>query len=201
MKSQYLLIAIIIGICFLAIPAYAANINLTQKTGETYIKWIWNDPAFPLQMIYIDGAFIKNTTAQYYYLTDLQPMEEHRIDIYLYNPAKALSSGGTLSSPDEIADLQATRTNSTTINSGLFYILLIILIALTIISAIIINPIKGFLIGIFTAIFAIALSFIAAFFMDWLIILSIITGVLAVIFTILHGQQIMKNSYFRFPWS
>lgn len=201
MKSQFVILAIILGICLMVIPACAVNINLTQKTGETFIKWMWNDPAFPLQMIYVDGAFVKNTTSQYYYLTDLQPMEEHRIDIYVYNSGKAITSGGSLASPDEIADLQATRTNSTTINSGLFYILMIILIALTIITAVIANPIKGFLIGIFTAIFALALSFIAAFFMDWLIILSIITGVLAVIFTIFHGQQIMKNSYFRFPWS
>jgi hypothetical protein len=201
MKSRLIILAILIGICLMVIPACAVNINLTQKTGETFIKWMWNDPTLPLQMIYVDGAFVKNTTAQYYYLTDLQPMEEHRIDIYVYNPAKALASHGSIASPDEIADLRATRTNSTTINSGLFYILLILLIALTIITAVIVNPIKGFLIGLFTAIFALALSFIAAFFMDWLIILSIITGVLAVIFTILHGQQIMKNSYFRFPWS
>jgi hypothetical protein len=183
----------------IAAPA-CASINLTQSTGETYIKWTWNDPSSALLMVYVDGVFVKNATSQYYYLSGLKSMEEHRIDLYTYNQTKATATGGTLSSPDQIGDLVGTKTTSTTLNSGLFYILLILLIALTVVTALIQNPVKGALLGIFSSLLALALSIIAGFFMDWLILLSIITGVLAVIFTILHGQQIMKNSYFSFSW-
>lgn len=190
---------LILTFCILIAPA-CASISINQSNGENFIKWTWIDPASGLYMVYVDGAFVKNTTSQYYYLTDLRPMEEHRIDLYTFNQTKATETGGSISSPDEIGDLVSTKTSSTTLNSGLFYILLIILIFLTVISALIQNPVKGFLLGLFASIFAVALSIVAGFFMDWLIILSIITGVLAVIFTILHGQQIMKNTYISFPW-
>lgn len=197
MKAAILII--ILAISLMVVPA-CASLNITQSVSESSIKWTWYDPAGNLYMVYVDGAFMKNTTSQFYYLPDLKSMEEHRIDLYVYNQTKATATGGSIASPDQIADLKDTKITLTSLNSVLFYVLLILLIALTVITALIQNPVKGILLGIFSSLLALALSIIAGFFMDWLIFLSIITGILAVIFTILHGQQLTKNTYFSFPW-
>lgn len=195
MKQNILFIGIVLAI-LLVMPVSGA-LNLTDKTGENYIKWTWDEPTFPLYMIYVDGIFIKNTTSQYYYLTDLQAMEEHRIDIYQYNPTKA-AGGGTITSPDEIADLIASKTSSTTLNIGIYYLLMGILIIFTGMAGLIQNPVRGLLFGIMAIILAFVLGFLSAFFLDFLTVLSIIFGVLSVIFSALHVQQIMKNTYINF---
>jgi hypothetical protein len=200
------IITITVGTLFLfalVSPVSATNLNLSHELGETSIKWTWYEPTYPLYMIYVDTQFIKNTTTQYYYLNgqDVKSMEQHRIDIYLYNPAKAAGSGGTLDSPEEIADLQATMTSTTTMNIEIYILLMVILVICTIITGLIQNPVRGFLIGLLSIILAITLSLLSAFFMDFLTLLSIIIGFLAVIFTVLHAQAIMKNSYISFNWS
>lgn len=183
-------------------PVSAENLNLTHHSSETSIKWEWFEPTSPVYMIYVDGVFIKNSSTQYYYLNgqDIRPMEQHRIDIYLYNPAKAGSTGGTLDSPDQIADLQATMTSTTTLNIGIYYLLMGILILCTIITGLIKNPVRGFLIGLLGIILAITLALLSANFMEFLIILSIILGVLSLVFVVLHAQAITKNTYSGFRW-
>lgn len=202
MKFPSLIIGIILLISIIY-PVCALNLNLTYQSSETSIKWVWSDPASQLYMIYVDGIFIKNSTTQYYYLNgqDMHPMEQHRIDIYLYNPTKAVGSGGTLDSPDQIADLEGTMTSSTTLNIGIYYLLMGILILCTIITGLIKNPVRGLLIGILGIILAITLALLSANFMEFLIILSIIFGLLSSIFVVLHAQAITKNTYISFRWS
>lgn len=201
MKISDLIIGAIILISIIY-PVSAANVNLTHHSSETAIKWEWYDPTSPVYMVYIDGIFIKNSSTQYYYLNgqDIHPMEQHRIDIYLYNVSKAAGTGGTLESPDLIADLKGTMTSSTTLNIGIYYLLMGILIICTIITGLIKNPVRGLLIGILGVILAITLALLSANFMESLIFLAIILGILSSIFVVLHAQAIMKNTYISFRW-
>lgn len=191
------MVAILIGLFVIPLGS-AASIHLTEKTGENYIRWTWDAPLVAENMIYVDGIFIKNGSINYYYLTDLKPMEEHRIAIYIYNPARAAASGLGLTSPEDIADLQEAMTSSTTMNSGLYYLLFGLLIFSTVISGLIRNSVKGLIFGILAIILAIVLSYLSAFFMDWLVLFSGVIGVVALIFTILHVQVLMKNTYIDF---
>lgn len=198
MKASWLILLILLAI--IVAPAYAVNINLTEKTGQNYIKWSWAVPTTPSFMVYIDGNFVFNTTNQYYYISDLMPMEEHRIDLYLYNATIAAASGlnASIDSPSTIGELQDTKTSSTTMSKSLYYLLAGLLVIFTGIAGLIQNPVKGLIFGILAIILAIILSFLSAFFMDFLVILSIILGVVAGIFTVLHAQSIMKNTYIGF---
>lgn len=73
-----ILLILILIILFL-IPG-AAAFNIKADFGETYIKWQWISP--DAYDIYIDGKLAtSNTTIGYYYLTDLNPNEEHRLDL------------------------------------------------------------------------------------------------------------------------
>ena len=58
----------------------AAAFNIKADFGESYIKWQWDSQE--AYDIYIDGKLAtSNTTISYYYLTDLNPNEEHRLDL------------------------------------------------------------------------------------------------------------------------
>lgn len=198
MKASLIIFLLLLTI--IVAPACAVNINLTEKTGQNYIKWSWNVPSTPAYMVYIDGTFIFNTTNQFYYLTDLKTMEEHRIDLYLYDGTIAAASGlnASINSPSTIATLQDSKTSSTTMDGSLYLMMAALLVIFTGIAGLIQNPVKGLLFGILAIINAIILSLLSAFFMDFLVIFSIILGILAVIFTVLHVQSIMKNTYIGF---
>jgi len=81
--------------------------SLTRDIGESYISWTWNNDV--IVNVMIDGVnILENTTSGYYYLTGIQPNEEHRIDIY------------NASNPSErISDIARTLPSS-----GLLYVLL-----------------------------------------------------------------------------
>jgi hypothetical protein len=190
----------IIALLLLAIcisPACATTLNFTEKVGQNYIKWAWNVPSTPEYMIYVDGSFAVNTTNQYYYLNDLQASEEHRIDIYQYNAGKAITSGtsANIDSPTTIADFKYSKTSSTSMSDSLFYIVGGLLVILTVIAGNIKNPIKGLIFALVGIIVAILLALMAGSFLNTLIYLSIILGVVNTILLILHLQEIMKNTY------
>ena len=85
---------LIIFLLFLLCIPVAQALTIQNETGTTYINWTWGNISEP-QSVYVDGILKINngTSLGYYVLTNLQPNEEHRIDVYsnttwLYNATK-----------------------------------------------------------------------------------------------------------------
>jgi hypothetical protein len=62
----------------------ASASNISATTGKTWIEWNWNQSLFNSSYnvsVYVDGVFMLNTTLDYYILDNLNPDEQHRIDV------------------------------------------------------------------------------------------------------------------------
>jgi hypothetical protein len=87
MKKMLLLIIILAMIGSQSVSGY----SMTRDIGESYISWTWDNGV--MVNVMIDGTnILENTTSGYYYLTGIDPNEEHRIDIYnASNPSERTS--------------------------------------------------------------------------------------------------------------
>lgn len=64
----------------LALIGTVSAASISADVGETYIRWQWAKGS--VYDVSIDGDIVQhNSTATYYYLTDLRPNEEHRLDL------------------------------------------------------------------------------------------------------------------------
>jgi hypothetical protein len=73
------ILLLLILILLLAPPAAA---QISAEVGETWIRWEWPEEYGSGTIILVDG--VNQSTAdgrQYYYLSDLNPDEEHQIDL------------------------------------------------------------------------------------------------------------------------
>ncbi|HID43813.1 MAG TPA: PGF-pre-PGF domain-containing protein, partial [Archaeoglobaceae archaeon] len=68
--------------------------SLTHTRGKTWINWTWNNPDIPdfsHVMIYVDGSWKANITAEYYLLDNLNPGTTHTISIRVVDTTGLLS--------------------------------------------------------------------------------------------------------------
>lgn len=129
MKSIKKLILIIIFVLLL-IPLSSA-LNITARTGETYIVYQW-EPNYTVN-VYIDGVRqVTNSAFHDYYLTDINPDEKHQIKLY--------NSSNTTELMDS---LTVTTLHSQTIILILIVIQIIFIIILTMLK----DPVKIILLG------------------------------------------------------
>ena len=64
----------------LAVAASAWGANLTSTSGETFIKYTWDENYNVI--IYHNGVWDSNSSLNYLYLSDLKPSERHRLTLY-----------------------------------------------------------------------------------------------------------------------
>jgi parallel beta-helix repeat protein len=98
---------------YVSIPPVSSIHDLNATAGTTWIKWTWKNPddgAFNHTMIYINNAFVTNTSNTNYMLTNLLPGTTHTIS------TRTVSTDGFLS------DMWLNDTVTTTgeLPSGLF---------------------------------------------------------------------------------
>lgn len=98
---------------FLLMQASSA-FKVQAEAGETYIRWTW--PSNYTFDVYVDGELKGSTTMNFYYLKDLKPNEEHRLDLM------------NVSSEIPIK----TSVVKTTAPSGLIWIMVIICLILSV---------------------------------------------------------------------
>jgi hypothetical protein len=145
-KLKRIKIAIgILAIALLLIPAVGAG-NITAKVGETWIKWSWSATETPAN-VYVDGSLkVWNSSFNYYYLDNAEPLEKHTIQIY--------NSSNTSQKWED-------STISTLFPKGTIFFLVGIEIVLTLILLMAKDNIKIILIGAVTIALALFTSRIA----------------------------------------
>ena len=65
--------------------------NLSNESGETWISWTWESINDDSQKIYINGAYIVNTSIDYIIISDLESNEPHTI-IFINESEESLES-------------------------------------------------------------------------------------------------------------
>lgn len=98
---RYILIALMLCV-LVGVASATAEVNETD-VGETWIRWVWEDPGEPVD-IYIDGAKVEswvNNTTQAYRLTGLNPSERHVLSLYR-------AGNATLIDQQDVTTLPAT---------------------------------------------------------------------------------------------
>lgn len=146
----------------------AAAFNLSARTGETWIVYQW-DTNLSVN-VYIDGIR-QSTAANFsdYYLTNLNPNEQHQIRIY--NASNSTEMYGALTIK--------------TLNSQTFIqVLICLLIVFIIILLLLKNPIKIILTGGLAAAISLYTSSIAVGYGS-LAVLPLVTLIVAAVFIVL----------------
>jgi len=111
-------LALVLLCCMMV--AGASALTLTASVTEHSIVWQWD--AGTVYMVYVDGLHTMNTTLGRYHLSDLRPYEEHRLDLYLYDPAMhAVNATADLNSPDWIATREGTSIATTLHSTTMLY--------------------------------------------------------------------------------
>jgi hypothetical protein len=81
LKREIIILLILLSLLFLCLP-HVTGLNITNKTGESYIEWSWD--SIESSTVYIDGnLFHSNWTFGNTIITNLNPDEMHRIDIII----------------------------------------------------------------------------------------------------------------------
>ena len=187
MKKLYLLLAI-----FLLISTVSA-IPIRSTVSETSIVWEWTGGTEYL--VYVDGIHVRNTTQGQHILTGLQPYEQHRIELWNYDPAKHfVNATATLDSPALIADLVDMRTDTTLFSSSIVYFLLTFTGILAVITFTAKTNIYGPLIGTGTILSAVITVSLSQQYAVSLFITSLVIAVIAVVITIFSIYSLTINS-------
>lgn len=117
-------------LCLGILVGIVSGIPIDASVTEHSVIWTWQPGTE--YMVYVDGQHTMNTTIGRFHLADLRPYEEHRIDLYLFNPdMSAMNETYSFDSPDMHGTLEGT-SNVTTLSSvtTIYFILSLIAIFL-----------------------------------------------------------------------
>jgi hypothetical protein len=187
MKKLYILLAI-----FMLISTVSA-IPIRSTVSETSIIWEWTPGTE--YFVYIDGFHVRNTTQGQHIITDLHPYEQHRIELWEYDPAKHfVNATATMDSPALIADLVDMRTDTTLFSSPIIYFLITLTGILAIITFTAKNSIYGPLIGVSTIFSSVVTVSLSQQYAVSLFIVSLVIAVIAVVITIFSIYSLTVRS-------
>lgn len=187
MKYLYLLLIVVM----LIVPTSAIPIQST--ISETSIVWEWTGGTE--YFVYVDGTHVRNTTQGQHILPGLQPYEQHRIELWEYDPAKHfVNATATMDSPALLADLVGARTDTTLLSAIIIYFLIAATGILTLITHLAKNTLYGPLIGTGTILSAVVTVSLSQQYAVSLFIISLVIAVIAVVITIFSIYTLTINS-------
>lgn len=76
----YINLLVLVIMLLMCVTSVSGAQNISSDVGAYYIEWSWN---FTNASVYVDGVLIAdNTNLGFYILSNLNPGEKHRVDVY-----------------------------------------------------------------------------------------------------------------------
>jgi len=177
MKALHAILVAVL--CMGMVCGIVSAIPITASVTEHSIVWEWQPGTE--YMVYTDGIHRMNTTIGRFHMADLRPYEEHRLDLYLYDPGMHfVNATTTLDSPDRLATRAGTSTVTTLSSTTTLYFTLALISTLIFMGYMARATVYGVLMATMALAGSVYLVFITPMYSMTFLILSMMLLVLSI---------------------
>jgi hypothetical protein len=189
---KYKLLFVVMMFLLLVVNVSASDINFTNRKGETWVVWNWSIPSEYINSgcyvtVRVDGIIANNisldtnlTIPYNYYLTGVNPNEEHNVNLEIYNSSGLLIDGSS--------------TVTTRHSDLLYYVLFIVAMQLLLLSVFKRNKLVSVVFSSFSLLVMLFISYVFVGYNDSFSNIGLICAVLSGFIVIYNLYEVYKSS-------